>query len=155
VCLQSLAVIAFACGAPDRSARLFGAAAAVRQKVGAGRWGRPWLRMGEAANAVQLKLGRQRYEEAWAAGGGLSLDQAMIEALSPEAQRTGDVQRHGPLTAREWQVALLITDGFTNRRIGDALVITEGTAALHVRHVLNKLGFDTRAQIAAWVTTRR
>jgi non-specific serine/threonine protein kinase len=111
--------------------------------------------MGEAANAVQLKLGRQRYEEAWAAGGGLSLDQAMIEALSPESQRTGDVQRHGPLTAREWEVAQLVADGFTNRRIGDALVITEGTAALHVRHVLNKLGFDTRAQIAAWVTTRR
>jgi DNA-binding NarL/FixJ family response regulator len=79
----------------------------------------------------------------------------MIEALSPEAQRTGNVQRHGPLTLREWEVALLVADGFTNRRIGDTLVITEGTAALHVRHVLNKLGFGRRAQIAAWVTARR
>jgi non-specific serine/threonine protein kinase len=51
-------------------------------------------------------------------------------------------------------VALLVAKGLTNRRIGEKLVITEGTAALHVRHILNKLGFHSRAQIAAWVATR-
>ena len=37
------------------------------------------------------------------------------------------------------------------REIARALVITEGTAANHVNHILNKLDFSSRAQIAAWV----
>ena len=31
-------------------------------------------------------------------------------------------------------------------------MITEGTANLHVKHILRKLGFATRAQIATWAT---
>ena len=31
-------------------------------------------------------------------------------------------------------------------------MITEGTANLHVRHILRRLGFATRAQIATWAT---
>ncbi len=38
----------------------------------------------------------------------------------------------------------------TNREIGRRLFITEGTARLHVKHILRKLGFTSRAQVAAW-----
>jgi DNA-binding NarL/FixJ family response regulator len=47
-------------------------------------------------------------------------------------------------------VARLIARASTNRQIAEALVITEGTAANHVVHILNKLGFGSRIQIAAW-----
>ena len=47
-------------------------------------------------------------------------------------------------------MAALIARGLTNRQIGEALVITEGTAASHVVHILDKLGFSSRAQIAVW-----
>jgi predicted ATPase/DNA-binding CsgD family transcriptional regulator len=57
-----------------------------------------------------------------------------------------------PLTERQREVAELVALGLTNRQIGEALVITEGTANLHVKHILRKLGFATRAQIATWVT---
>ena len=40
--------------------------------------------------------------------------------------------------------------GLTNREIAEALVIAERTAANHVDHILSKLGFRSRAQIAAW-----
>jgi DNA-binding NarL/FixJ family response regulator len=40
--------------------------------------------------------------------------------------------------------------GLTNRQIADALVIADGTAGVHVDHILNKLGFRSRAQVAAW-----
>ncbi len=40
--------------------------------------------------------------------------------------------------------------GLTNRQIAEALVITEGTAANHVVHILGKLGFSSRAQVAVW-----
>jgi len=54
------------------------------------------------------------------------------------------------LTAREREVAALIARGYSNRDIANELVIADGTAANHVQHILDKLGFDTRAQIAAW-----
>jgi non-specific serine/threonine protein kinase len=117
-------------------------------------WARRWLRTGEAAKAVNVELGDGAYNAAWAAGGALSLDEAVGEALTQEGDRASHALQRGPLTAREWEVALLVAKGLTNRRIGEKLVITEGTAALHVRHILNKLGFHSRAQIAAWVATR-
>jgi DNA-binding CsgD family transcriptional regulator/tetratricopeptide (TPR) repeat protein len=56
----------------------------------------------------------------------------------------------GGLTSRERQVAVLVGRGLTNRQIAEALIIAEGTAGVHVDHILNKLGFRSRAQVAAW-----
>jgi non-specific serine/threonine protein kinase len=42
----------------------------------------------------------------------------------------------------------------TNRQIARALTITEGTAGSHVEHMLAKLGFQSRAQIAAWAVAQ-
>jgi non-specific serine/threonine protein kinase len=42
----------------------------------------------------------------------------------------------------------------TNRQIAAELVITEGTAANHVKHILARLALDSRVQIAAWVIER-
>ena len=58
----------------------------------------------------------------------------------------------GELTAREREVALLLVGGLTNRQIANALTITEGTAAQHVKHVMAKLGFSSRSQVAVWAT---
>ncbi len=58
------------------------------------------------------------------------------------------------LSNREHEVARLVTDGLTNRQIARKLVISERTAQNHVQHILTKLGFSTRSQIAAWMSTR-
>lgn len=55
-----------------------------------------------------------------------------------------------PITYREEEVATLIAGGFSNRKIAAALTITEGTAESHVHHILDKLGFHSRVQIAVW-----
>ena len=57
-----------------------------------------------------------------------------------------------PLSPRERQVAGLVADGLSNREIATTLVISERTAQNHVQHILGKLGFANRAQIAAWAT---
>ena len=57
------------------------------------------------------------------------------------------------LSSREHEVARLVTKGLTNREIARELVISERTAQNHVQHVLTKLGFRTRSQIAAWMST--
>ena len=47
---------------------------------------------------------------------------------------------------------MLIAQGCTNRQIAERLVISEWTADTHVRHILTKLSFRSRAQVAAWAT---
>jgi DNA-binding NarL/FixJ family response regulator len=60
-----------------------------------------------------------------------------------------------PLTGRERDVARLLAAGRSNREIADALVITEGTVEVHVKHILSKLGLRSRAQVAAWASDER
>jgi len=55
------------------------------------------------------------------------------------------------LTPRELQVARLVRAGLTDRDIADRLFITRRTAEWHVKQILNKLGFNSRSQVAAWV----
>jgi DNA-binding NarL/FixJ family response regulator len=62
-----------------------------------------------------------------------------------------DVQ---PLTTREFEVALLIARGLTNRQIGDELIISERTADTHVQNILGKLGIVSRAQVGGWIMAR-
>jgi predicted ATPase/DNA-binding CsgD family transcriptional regulator len=89
-----------------------------------------------------------------------SLEDAMHEALAiTEPDDHESVRMSGatssPLSPREQDVAGLIADGYTNRQIAERLVIGEGTVATHVVHILNKLGFSSRAQVAAWLARRQ
>jgi non-specific serine/threonine protein kinase len=61
----------------------------------------------------------------------------------------------GVLTGREREVVALIAEGRSNKEIAAALVVTLGTAANHVQHILNKLGLHSRSQIAAWAVQHR
>jgi len=63
-------------------------------------------------------------------------------------------QAFGGLTAREREVARLVAQGRTSREIADLLVVSERTAEGHVNNILGKLGFTSRAQIAAWVVEK-
>lgn len=56
-----------------------------------------------------------------------------------------------PLSSREEIVAALIARGYTNARIAGELTIARATVATHVAHILAKLQFRSRAQVAAWV----
>jgi DNA-binding NarL/FixJ family response regulator len=52
-------------------------------------------------------------------------------------------------------VARLVADGLSNKQIGARLFISERTVDSHVRGILNKLGFNSRTQIARWVASNR
>jgi DNA-binding NarL/FixJ family response regulator len=43
----------------------------------------------------------------------------------------------------------------TSRSIADRLYLSERTVESHLEHILTKLNFNTRAQVAAWVTEQR
>jgi DNA-binding CsgD family transcriptional regulator len=57
----------------------------------------------------------------------------------------------GPLSAREMEVARLVAEGLSNPAIARRLYLSRPTVASHVAHILTKLSFASRAQIAAWV----
>ena len=55
-----------------------------------------------------------------------------------------------PLSRREREIATLVAIGLSNRQIAEELVISPATAERHVANILTKLGYHSRAQIAAW-----
>lgn len=59
------------------------------------------------------------------------------------------------LSAREAEVAALVAEGLTNDEIAKRLFIAPRTAEAHLENIRQKLGFRSRAQIAAWVTAQR
>jgi predicted ATPase/DNA-binding CsgD family transcriptional regulator len=61
--------------------------------------------------------------------------------------------RASPLTAREQEIAALVAEGLSNRAIAARLVISTRTVDGHVERILAKLGFSSRAQVAAWSVT--
>ena len=54
------------------------------------------------------------------------------------------------LTTRQRQVAALVTQGLTNREIGERLGIDERSAEGRIERIRLRLGVRSRAQIAAW-----
>ncbi len=67
----------------------------------------------------------------------------------PVGRRRPDV-----LTARQREVAGLVSQGCTNREIATQLGIDERSAEGHVERIRLRLGFRSRAQIASWYATR-
>lgn len=62
--------------------------------------------------------------------------------------------RTSQLTDREIEVARLVAAGMSNKEIAALLVISQRTAEGHVEKILNKLGFNSRVQVATWIGER-
>ncbi len=65
-------------------------------------------------------------------------------------RRVGALPAPAELTPREVEVALLVTDGLTNRQIGERLFISAKTAGVHVSNILTKTRLASRYDIADW-----
>ena len=84
---------------------------------------------------------------------GIRRAQAVLRGLGVRLPR----HEHGVgvLSPREIEVADLVAEGLSNPAIARRLYLSRPTVASHVAHILTKLGFSSRSQIAAWVTQRR
>jgi predicted ATPase/DNA-binding CsgD family transcriptional regulator len=88
-----------------------------------------------------------------AEGRRLSPEDALRLALANEpddAAPPGPQGSRPTLTRRETEVAALAARGLTNRDIAARLCLSVRTVEAHVDHILTKLGFRTRTQLAAW-----
>ena len=148
--LSALAGLAAKGGRPRAALRLAGAAAAYEevnqtyrpQKIRAflDAWLAP-VRTTVGTAAAKL------FDE----GRGLTPGQAITLGLDDTPE---DRWRGGPLaslTRREREIAAMVATGLTNRQIAGQLYLSVRTVEAHVDHILTKLGFRTRTQLAAWV----
>jgi DNA-binding CsgD family transcriptional regulator/tetratricopeptide (TPR) repeat protein len=74
---------------------------------------------------------------------------------APPVQMSARLPTSDGLTAREREIASLMAGGLSNREIAGRLVISEGTVEVHVKHILSKLGFRSRSQVAVWFAHQR
>ncbi|HEY5989611.1 MAG TPA: LuxR C-terminal-related transcriptional regulator [Streptosporangiaceae bacterium] len=154
--LDALGCHAALSGQARRAARLLGAGDTVR--TGAGANVMPFLApsLAQAEESAVAALGATGFEAEFGAGKRLGRDGALRLALGAAADgavaASGNAGAAG-LGKREAEVARLVADGLTNKQIGTRLFISERTVDSHVRSILNKLGFNSRAQIAAWMAS--
>lgn len=157
--VEDLGRVVAAGGRSASAARLFGAGHALRLATGA------LLPPGGQADyehdlaAVRGVVGDAGFARAWAEG-----EQRPFETLGDET--TAQVQAPAPaaaaelrgpngvLTQREVEVVRLLGQGCSNRQIAAALVVTVGTAGVHVEHILRKLDLQSRHQVAEWARAR-
>jgi len=104
------------------------------------RTGRDATRAAEIAGQARALCGRY----------GLARVGRMLEAI--EGAGPGRAPSSQGLTSREAEVLGLLGQGLSNRRIAEALFISENTAANHVRSILMKTGAANRTQAAMFAS---
>ena len=154
LCLEALAWITAADHHPERAATLLGAARSIWDALLTEPYA-PWKGYHDACLLqARSQLGQPAFDAAFGKGKAMSITHAVSYALErpkpadPDQPTAG--RRTDGLTEREREVAALIGQGLSNKQIAARLVISSRTAESHVRHILNKLGLDSRVQIATW-----
>ncbi|WP_435155545.1 ATP-binding protein [Amycolatopsis sacchari] len=146
--VSALAWCAEADNLPERAAGLLGAAHALRRESGE----RLLAELDErCAERLRRSLGAKAFTSAFDAAARAGTGEAIALALRERKEPVPAGPRPGGLTRREREIAGLVADGLSNRDIAARLVIAQRTAETHVEHILAKLGFSSRAQIAAWL----
>lgn len=144
--LETMAAVASASSSPERALRLAGAAEGLR-KLGVAA-PHDWPARLEAALALARREVRGAADALLAEGAEMPQASAVALALSEK-----DASLPAPgmaISRRQAQVAALVAAGLTNAQIAARLHIAERTAEWHVEELRNRLGFSSRAQVAAW-----
>lgn len=156
--LDGIAGIAIGWKHPELAARLFGAAAAMREIDGLPV--EPAFRASHASgvDAARDALGDDAFGAGWAQGAALPQSTAVANATAIVTLAPGSVPMSPPstqvdwlgLTPRETEVLRLLAEGLTDRDIAAALSISERTAGNHVQHAMHKVGVDSRTAAAVF-----
>jgi predicted ATPase/DNA-binding CsgD family transcriptional regulator len=157
LCLEALGWITATDHQPERAAALLGAARSIWDALLTTTYD-PWKGYHDACVAqARSELGPEAFSTAFRKGRSMNITHGLSYALEePEparSERSAARREPDDLTEREHEVAALVAQGLSNNEIAARLVVSPRTAESHVRHILNKLGFDSRAQIAAWRQT--
>ncbi|TMR25277.1 tetratricopeptide repeat protein [Nonomuraea turkmeniaca] len=150
LCMEALAWMAAADGT-ERAAVLLGASQESWRSFGGPLFGYLAGYHDTAETVARDHLGAQAFDAAFHKGTEMNPAEALAYAMGRGAPRAKQSRDTSPLTRREREIAALVAQGMSNKEIAASLVIAQRTAEAHVEHILCKLGFTSRTQIAAWV----
>lgn len=106
-----------------------------------------YLTKEEALNTiVDAVRGVARGEDGWFSRRAV----AQIAALARKEQTRSDID----LTEREEEVLKMLSEGWTNLRIANALTVSERTIRFHLSNIYEKLGVSSRAEAISWALKR-
>ena len=154
--MEILASSAAMAGRAQRAAELLGAAEMLRLRIGAQMSPFTSPLVEKAQEQARSTLGEARYNKAFEAGVHLDREGAVELATGKKVVRDTALTKDrpaNPLGKREREVAELIAEGLSNKEIATRLFLSERTVETHVYNILNKLGFNSRVNIAAWVSS--
>ena len=145
--LECRATLAGEAGSHREAARLFGAAEAIRQRMGSVR-----IKIYDAGSqasmaALRDALGEADFESAWAEGVAMSADEAIAYAQRGRGQRKRPATGWPSLTPTERDVVRLVSEGLANKDIATRLFVSPRTVQTHLTHVYTKLGLSSRVQL--------
>ncbi|UBV14721.1 LuxR C-terminal-related transcriptional regulator [Mycolicibacterium fortuitum] len=149
--IEGIAWVAAGDGKLERAAVLLGAADRIWHGMGMSVDTVPGFnRHRDHSAKLARRLGERPFQAAHRRGNQMTLDESMAFALD-ESVPSGGSDGIAKPTKRERQIADLIALGYSNQDIADELVLSRRTVEAHVQHVMAKLGFNNRTQVAAWV----
>ena len=152
--LEAFAILAVAERRPEQAVQLAAAAAALRQAAHLPHQpGALTERCLAAARGLDTEAVTRLQAQGAALDASSAVELALVGPLPPPAAGPAAPAAPGApggLTPREREIVALIVQGHSNKAIGEELVISPATAARHIANILLKLGFSSRAQVAAW-----
>jgi predicted ATPase/DNA-binding CsgD family transcriptional regulator len=145
--LECLAGLASEAGGHREAARLFSAAHAIRQRMGAVR--AKVFDAGYEASVAALRdaMGEKDFDSAWAEGAALSTEEAIVYAQRGHGERKRPTKGWGSLTPAERDIVRLVSEGLANNDIATRLFVSPRTVQTHLTHVYTKLGLTSRVQL--------
>lgn len=157
LCVDALAWIAASAGDAPRAATLLGAAEEAWLDL-------PWslpeplrIHHSDCRIRARAELSASEFDTAYLVGRRMNADDAvrfaLHESVAAAAGEEPDARQPNAedLTEREREIVALVAEGMSNAQIGRTLVVSARTVETHVRHIMDKLGYSSRAQIAGWV----
>lgn len=145
--LECLAAIAGVNGSHPRSARLLGAADAIRRRMGAVRFKVHDADWEASVWAVRNAMGGKDFDETFAEGSALSTQEAIAYAQRGKGERKRPSRGWASLTPAERDVVRLVCDGLANKDIAKRLLVSPRTVQTHLTHVYTKLDLTSRVQL--------
>ena len=155
-CLQGLAQAAASKRRWKRAATLLAAADAVRRNVRIALSETTHREVEPLLSTLRAALGERVFASVTAETAAMPLHEVIAFAVA-DTPSGGflPAAKDSLLSEREREVSGLVARGFSNREVAATLFLSERTIESHVQHILNKLGFRSRAQIAAWAVVNR
>jgi DNA-binding CsgD family transcriptional regulator len=145
--LELLAILALHAERYPEAARLFGAAEALRQRMGAVRFKIYGADHDRAVARLREAFGDNEFDAAWAEGVAMSTEESIAYAQRGRGQRRRARSGWGSLTPTERAVVELVSEGLANKAIAARLFISLRTVESHLTHVYTKLGLSSRVQL--------